>query len=140
MLVDMPGGKEQGSVYLVDYNEDLWLSFDDEGRQYCKDTWYKKAEVIPGCKFVTLRLIPDDLFPMHGHEKPYVAWQQSIERAMPNGFVIDVQVTVTVEGDGRYVDPIKRMRISKALEGTAATGTPWRIINAAGNVLEHGII
>lgn len=61
-----------GRVYLVDYDEDLWLSYDDEGRQQCIDAWLRKAEPLR-VAFLSVRLHPDKVFPLHGHEGPYIA-------------------------------------------------------------------
>ncbi len=137
MLVDIPG-EQVGSVYLIEYSEDLWLSLDTESQQYCKDVWRRKAAPIPGCKFITIRLIPDPLFPIHGHEAPYVAWQEAIERPPEQGFTVRVVATVVTTDTTKYLSPVKRMAISKALEGVAEPGAHWQIVNADGLVLEHG--
>lgn len=138
MVIDVPSGAEAGRIYLVNYDEDLWKAFDAESQQFCKDTWIKKATPIPGVKYVVLRLHPDDLFPMHGNEKPYVEWKHEIDRPPECGFTVEALVTVTVQGEAKYLEPVKRSEISRALEGTGKPGTPWRIVNQRGDVLEHG--
>ncbi len=75
-----PDGVAAGMSYVVEYDENLWKQLDDEQRQFCKDTWIKKATPIPGVSVVCLRLMPDTLFPMHGHEHPYIEWQHTIEQ------------------------------------------------------------
>ena len=86
---------------------------------------------------MVLKLVPDDLFPMHGHEKPYVEWQHQIDRPPESGFSVETTVTVTVEGDAKYVDPVMRMEITKALSGLMR-GVAFQIVNKRGDVIEHG--
>lgn len=136
-VVDIPSGAQSGKIYLVNYDEDLWFKFDDEGRQFCKDTWIRKATPIPDVRFVVLKLHPDDLFPMHGKEKPYVEWQFEIDRPPECGFAIATTVTVTVEGDAKYVDTVMRMEITKSLSGLMA-GVAFVIQNKRGDVIERG--
>lgn len=71
-----------GKVYLVDYDENLFLSYNQEGQDFCFETWAKKAAPM-GCDMVVLRLHPDQWFPMHGHDKPYIFKQVPIAGEKP---------------------------------------------------------
>jgi hypothetical protein len=128
-----------GKVYLITYDEDVWLSLPKERQEFCKQTWLSKAEAIVAVQHVVLKLVPDELFPVNGHEKPYVAWQQEIGRPPECGFTVRSQITVTIETDAKYVDPVMRADISRALEGNMP-GTPFRIVTRGGNIIEAGRI
>lgn len=136
-IVDVPSGSEAGKIYLVHYDEDLWKAFNAEQQEFCKDTWLRKATAIDGIRFVVLKLVPDELFPMHGHEKPYVEWQVPIDAPPESGFTVETTVTVTVEGDAKYVDPVMRMEITKSLSGLMR-GVAFQIVNKRGDVIERG--
>lgn len=129
-----------GKAYLITYDEDLWKSYDDDGRQFCKDTWIKKATPMADVRFVVLKLVPDDLFPMHGHETPYVEWQHQIDRPPECGFTVDACVTFTVVSDtAKYVDPVTRMEMTKRMQDMRyPAGTHFRIVNGNGDVIERG--
>jgi len=69
--VIVPDGDPAGKLYLVNYEEDQWMKYDDDGREFCWQSWIKWATPLK-CTKVVLRLIPDELFPMHGNEMPYL--------------------------------------------------------------------
>lgn len=71
-------GSPAGAAYVVRYDEDQWLRYSEEGQQFCKDYWIKRATPIEGIQVVALQLIPDPLFPMTGNERPYIAWQHKL--------------------------------------------------------------
>lgn len=129
-----------GRVYMVNYSEDLWKAFDAEGQQFCKDTWIKKATPIANIKYVVLRLIPDELFPMHGHETPYVEWQHEIERAPECGFTLEATFTVCVPYQHKQDIPVNMyMDIRKKIRAAAVVKEGhWQIVSKGGNVLDHG--
>jgi len=131
-----------GKSCLIEVDEDYWLSLPDDRQVYCKEVWTEKARQQPDTARVVLRLIPDALFPMHGHDKPYIAWQADIDRPPECGFTVDTVVTITVNTDSKYVDPVMRADISGRLAGVrvqAVTyGATFRIVNARGDVIEHG--
>lgn len=128
-----------GKLCLVVYDEDLWLALPADRQAYCKEVWLTKASALPDVVRVVLRLTPDELFPMHGHEKPYIAWQQDIDRPPECGFQVTTVVTVEVVGDAKYVDPVMRADITAQLtKPRYPAGATYRIVNSRGDVMEHG--
>ena len=78
---------ENGLARVIAYNETLWLSFDEAGQQYCKDTWVAKYAPVPGVAIIALQLIPDSeeeiaaaMFGGAAPRKPYIAWQQRLDK------------------------------------------------------------
>lgn len=77
-------GSPAGMAYVVRYDEDQWMKYDEKGQEYCKSYWIKRAMPMRDIEVVCLQLIPDTLFPSHGHERPYIAWQHRLERDEPS--------------------------------------------------------
>lgn len=98
ILTPVPDGTASDQMYLVSYSEDLWFALPEERREFCKYTWTLKATSMPGVKYVALRLLPDELFPSFGNEKPYIMWQERIERADAAPFVVELTVDVYLRG------------------------------------------
>lgn len=94
-------GTASEQAYLVAYNEDLWFSYSEETREFCKETWIRKAEPL-NVRFVVLRLTPDPVFPMRGHEKPYVEWRHMFPpktRLRPATLTFDQLKAIVRTGD-----------------------------------------
>lgn len=138
MLVPIPSGEDQGGIYLVEFDEDLWKSYDLELQEYCKAEWRKKATPIAKCRFVLLRLYPDPLFPTHGHEKPYTEWQEPIEHPDAAPFTVDTTIYIRLRNDAVAVDPAMRPAITQRLGEVGQPGAAWRIVTPNGTVLESG--
>ena len=73
---------EHGLARLVLYSENQWMRYDEAGQNYCKEVWTKNAKAA-GFQAVALKLIPDEVFPMFGHNTPYLEWQSRIEPDTP---------------------------------------------------------
>lgn len=67
-------------VYLVEYDEDQWMKYSEEDKQYCMDTWIKKAEPLE-VERVVVRIHPDILFPRYGNQRPYIDRQHRFPKA-----------------------------------------------------------
>lgn len=70
-VTDIKDGTVSDSVYLVEYNEDQWMKYSEEDKQYCMDTWVKKAKPT-GVSRVVVKIHPDILFPRYGRDRPYI--------------------------------------------------------------------
>lgn len=112
MLLEGLEGTLAGKVYLVEYDEEAWLTTPAETQQYCVDTWIKKAKPL-GARFLVLRLVPDALFPLRGNDAPYIHERYPIEQAPERGFVAVANVQFEVTGE---YGPIMRAGISRELE------------------------
>lgn len=77
-----------GKAYLVDYDENAFLAFDEERQQDCIDAWTKRAGPL-GCEVLAIRLRPDTIFPLHGHETPYIWRSIPLEGDKPALFRVD---------------------------------------------------
>lgn len=130
---DINMGVESGAAYVVNYDESQWLEYDEEGRQFCKDTWIKQATPMPGIKVVVLRLHPDTLFPIHGNEKPYIAWQHKLEFEQESGFTVERVQEVKVYSGSLLLSGVVRSRIMRTLQPGA-----FRIYNVNGQLLDSG--
>lgn len=86
-------GEATKSVYLVCYNEDQWMRYSDKQKQECYDFWIKRAEPME-VEEAILRLYPDELFPQHGHELPYIAWRHKFPPRDSKGWELAVTVRV----------------------------------------------
>jgi hypothetical protein len=75
--VGLLGATVSGSVYLVSYDENAWKASSDELRRAGLRVWNDRARAN-GCRMVTLRLVPDELFPMHGNDKAYIALTEPV--------------------------------------------------------------
>lgn len=69
-----------GGQYFVAYREDDFLAFDEEQREFCYQAWEAKAVPLQ-CTMLVVQLIPDPVFPIHGHDKPYVYMKRDIADA-----------------------------------------------------------
>lgn len=138
MVVDMPSGTAAGKLYLIHMEEDLWKGLDPDRQAFCKAQWTEKATAIPEVRFVVLKLVPDELFPVHGHDKPYVEWQEAIDRPPECGFERRVELTLCITGDGK-LNPVMRAEMTGYLVGHVK-GTRYCILNEIGDVFERGIL
>jgi hypothetical protein len=84
--------------YLVDYDEDQWERYDQEGKEFCFERWAQKAKPM-GCVFVILRLIPDPLFPRGTKTVPYVARSYPVEQATFNPITVTACITGSIHRD-----------------------------------------
>lgn len=123
-----------GSVYVVYYDENLWKSYDTENQQFCFDTWLRKAGPC-GCEMVSLWLVPDQFFPLHGHDVPYCI---DTKRCPPNEgktFKVTTRAYVEIhEKEWHSLDGNAKQAIrDKALKKGEATGCDhWYVL--LGNV------
>lgn len=78
--IEVKDGVPSNRWYVIEYDEDQWYRYDDAGKQFCYDTWIKKATPLPDIDMVVLRLIPDPVFPRGDKELPYIEWQHCIDR------------------------------------------------------------
>lgn len=103
----------QGSaVYLVKYDENLWLQLPEATREFCFETWSKRARPL-GCKIVTLQLIPDAIFPIHGHEAPYIVAQRQL--ALPEKEIFTVRTVTVCEIDSQWLQCANEKQFIDAL-------------------------
>lgn len=139
MTDEVREGSQAGGIWLVEYDEDDWKALPDATKDHCRDTWIKKASALKEVRFVVLKLIPDELFPMHGHEKPYVEWQHAIDRGPEKGYTVETLVAVQLPAPYE-LSPLLRSRIESELRETHPKGTVWSIRGAAGVSLAMGRI
>ena len=135
MLIEGLEGTLAGKLYLVEFDEEQWLTTPEETQRYCVDTWIKKAKPL-GARWLVLRLIPDELFPLRGNDAPYIHLREPIEQAPERGYVIKGTMEVHVCSDEPYLSPVIRMSVTKAMRAYPK-GTPYVIYNSAGDMLER---
>ena len=70
-----------GNAYFIRYSEDLWKAFSEEQQHFCKTFWLGRATPM-GVEEVVLQLVPDELFPMYGKEKPYIEWRHRFPKTV----------------------------------------------------------
>lgn len=132
-----PDGKVTRTMYYVQMQEDAWVALERRVQDQWKAEWRAEAKEN-GVTFVALKLMPDELLPMHGHESPYVAWQ---ERVSDNqDFRVEALVRVRVED--RVVPQIVREKIGRKLQ-QYPSGTKYEIyysVNKTAVVLEEGVV
>lgn len=75
-------------TYVITYDEELWLGLSPERQQFCKDAWISRASPLPGVERVVLQLKPDILFPLRGHEHPFIEWQHELVHARDKQYVV----------------------------------------------------
>lgn len=127
---------QSGGIYLVEYSEDLWYDLPDATKDHCRSEWIKKATAMKEVRFVVLKLLPDDLFPMHGHELPYVHWQHAIDRGNECGYTYAAGVGVKLN-KGTEFTPLLRSRIESELREKFPKGTVWQVWSAADQPLQE---
>ena len=139
---DVPDGSPSWGIYLVEYLEDNWKGLPEATREFCKQQWIKRAEPLANVQFVVLRLLPDELFPMHGHEKPYIEWRHPIERGPKCGYTVQGHVEVKLESAldtmEDTVDPVLRARIESDLRDKYPKNTPYIIYGRETRYLATG--
>lgn len=132
-------GSPSETVYLVRYDEEQWLKYDEAGQQFCFDTWIKKATPL-GCKFVTLILEPDPLFPTNGKEKPYVFKSVPVPgNTVKPSFSFDVLVCVNISSERAYTEELVRDALFQLRRKYSGIGAGYEIYHgnklmAAGKV------
>ena len=129
-------GSRSGTSYIVNYDEDLWNSFDKESQEYCWQTWLKKAKQSSASVMV-LRLHPDELFPAGEHEHPYVARQESIAANQTPYFAVEMRATITVDTSTKFIEPSQRAALNKML-GEMPADTRYTIQNRDKLHIESG--
>lgn len=128
-----------GGTYFVRYDENLFLAYDEEQRQQCYDMWTKKA--IPlGCTRLTVQLLPDELFPTHGNEKPYIFYNEAISQ--PGARPYKLVTIAFVEIDPivfRDMSEIEGMSLRKEARDIAKrAGCDKWYLKLGGAILEQG--
>lgn len=135
MSIVVPDGEAAGMSYLVQYDENLWKSYDEKTQDFCKTEWLRKAKVVPNCRMVALRLIPDALFPLHGHDAPYIEWQERFEVAEDTPDFVYSEVTVACQVEWT---PRLQRQIMSNLQHVLPRGTKFRITTKSGQELSTG--
>lgn len=130
-------GVASDRIYLIRYDEDQWERYDDAGKQFCYDTWIKKATPL-AVDTVVLQLIPDPIFPRGSHEKPYVGWQHWIERKADKGFVITGIATVWLPKGVNELDVPLRAKIEREVYEKYPNGTTYVILGGNSHQLVQG--
>lgn len=103
---------DSSAVYLVRYDENLWLQLPETTREYCFEYWSKRARPL-GAKIVTLQIIPDTIFPIHGHEMPYIAAQRQL--ALPDKEVFAVRTVTICDIDSQWLQAATEKELSEIL-------------------------
>lgn len=135
-LIQVPTGTTSDQMYLVTMDEDLWLAYPDETKEYCKSEWRKKATALKGVRYVGLRVVPDELFPSGNKEHPYFAWQATIERESAAPFTVHLEATVALSPSVKFT-PMYQAEIVKQLAVRYGAGTRW-VIRQGGETLAMG--
>jgi hypothetical protein len=130
----------EGGQYFVGYDEDLFLSFDDEQREVCYQAWEKKA--IPlHCTMLVVQLIPDPFFPVHGHDKPYVYMKRDIANApgVPDFTVTTIcVVTINMDKFAKQTELERAQVRTKARHAAINGGCDRWHLNNGGTRVEEG--
>lgn len=74
--------RDAGVAYCRELHENTWYGFTEAEQAELKEKWTAEAKAR-GLTVVSIRLVPDPLFPMHGAEKPYIAWQERLNSPPP---------------------------------------------------------
>lgn len=126
-------------TYFVRYDENLFLAYDLEQRQFCYETWIAKARPM-GCKRLTVQLIPDDLFPSFGNEKPYIYYNEAIAQpdAKPYKLVTCAFVEIDPNAYGKMSN-LDGMKVRQEAREVAkrANCDKW-YLKLGGAILEQG--
>lgn len=133
-LTTVPTGVPAGAAYVVNMDEDRWLSFTDTEQATCREAW-SYATKESGLEMVVLRLTPDPLFPTGGNEQAYIAWQ---ERLVRKDFTIDTTATVNVPTTATVLSPIATGKIMAKLREIYPVGTKWKIVNLDNVKIDNG--
>lgn len=127
--------KTGADCLIIGYDEDLWYAFDEEQQENCKRTWIKKYEPVAEYGEIALQLQPDIMFPMHGKEKPYIAWRHKFERSKPKDFDHVACLTITLR-NRRYAElEVPERNEIRALIDSYPEGTKYEIFH--GHSLEQ---
>jgi len=121
---NLPDGEASQRVYLVTYDEDQWNRYTPEQQEFCKDQWKAKASVIPGVKYVTLRLVPDELFPSGDKTKPYAAWTHKFDTPEVSWII---KATLVLKTD-RKLDVIERCGLIEQYRAKMGGGIPYEFV------------
>lgn len=134
--IETPEGEVISDAYIINFNEDLWMQYASGTQKACKDNWIKKAEPCEVDE-VVLRLHPDAIFPLHGKEKPYIAWRHKFIKSN-NGEWIE-RLTVTVQTDINIEKGTKGLfEKAKKVFTKYPQGTRFKFLGTSGKVLmEH---
>jgi hypothetical protein len=84
--------------YLVEYDEDQWNRYGAEDKEFCFDTWAKKAKPL-GALFVVLKLFPDPIFPSSDRTTPYVVRSYPVEHETFNPVKVSVRLSAEIHAD-----------------------------------------
>lgn len=129
-------GSQSNSMYLIEYNEDQWLKYSDDQKQFCYDTWIKKAEPL-SVTFVTLRLMPDPIFPINGRTKPYVEWQHRFDRKAETILTVNHALVAIYSTEATMTPAAIRER--DAILATFPSGTWYEIWNGT-TIIDKGVV
>lgn len=133
---DVPEGEQTTNVYLIKYEEDLWFRFNEAGREFCKQTWIKKAEPC-GVEEVVLQLIPDPVFPGFGKEKPYIEWRHKFPKVPEGEWTEKVTVTVNTNDNRFMLGTDSQARLRECFT-KYPKGTRFKVYNLQNQLLwEH---
>jgi hypothetical protein len=135
MYSEVPDGVTSNRWYVVQYAEDQWMKYDDATKQHCYDTWIARATPLPDIDMAVLRLIPDPLFPQHGHEAPYVEWQHCIDRREKLAFKCEAFVQIQLSCVDMDI-PMRHAVESKLRE--YPNGTGYEVLNSINNAVLSG--
>lgn len=128
-----------GGQYFVVYDEDQFLAYSPEDQEWCYSQWEKKA--IPmHCTQLVVQLVPDALFPVHGHDKPYIFMKRDIAGApgVPAFKVMTIAVvTINMDVFAKQTE-LERMQTREAARVAAkkAGCDQWHINNGGARVEE----
>lgn len=125
--------------YLVEYDEDQWNKYDADGKEFCFETWAKKAKPL-GAQFVVLKLFPDPVFPMGDKTIPYIARSYAVEQETYNPVRVVCKLTANIDADvweraseGQRINIRLSARQQLAMHALAAPGCSYEICTREGN-------
>jgi hypothetical protein len=118
-------GTQAGKYYLVNYHEDQWYRYDEAGQEFCWAHWIKCATPL-GCVKVCLRLIPDELFPTHGHDKPYVIERAIEQRGRGDDCSVRIEAHIEINQE-KYRDNITAGRAAAKAIGDKLPVDSYRV-------------
>lgn len=129
----------QGEIYVVNYEENTFLGLPESTQEHCFDTWCKKASAS-GCSRVILRLLPDQFFPMHGNEKPYIHKQIPLEGEKPAMFRTKTKCYIELTEHWARLPEIEKMGVrQQAREHGIASGCDsWEVWFGSNHKLDSG--
>ena len=132
----VPQGSTAAGVYAIEMCENDWLALDSTAEQALKDAWVEQAKLDPDAEHAVLRLTPDALFPINGHDKPYLAWKYNLNS--PTARAFDTKNRVLYVLHGLATDERTRHQLEKAI-AALPSGTTWKVVNRRNAVISSGV-